>query len=662
MSIHTRRKFIQLATAAGISSYFLGFDRSFANSNPATNDSYADLILHNGNIATQDNLRPFVSAIAIKNGRFIAVGDDDEVIASRNNLRGDRTQVINLQKRTVIPGLNDSHTHLIRGGLNYNLELRWDGVPSLADGLRMLREQVDRTPPNHWVRVVGGFTEFQFAEKRLPTLDELNRIAPNTPVFILHLYDRALLNKAALRALNITKDTPEPPGSLIERDSNGNPTGLLLAKPNALLLYSTLARAPKLPYEFQLNSSRQFMWELNRLGITSVVDAGGGYHKYPDDYKVIEELHQRGELTVRIAYNLFPQQPKEELTDFNRWTNSIQLHQGDEFYQVNGVGETLVFSASDFEDFLQPRPDLTASMEEDLKPTVKLLVEKGWNFRMHATYDESISRFLDVFEEVDREVPLSRVRWFFDHAETITDRNLERVKALGGGIAIQHRMAYQGEYFINRYGEQAASQTPPIQRMLEMGIPVGGGTDGTRIASYNPWVALYWLVAGKTLGGTSLYSETNRLSRMEALRLYTVGSSWFSSEDGKKGAIVPGQFADLAVLSDDYFSIPEDEIKHLQSVLTIVGGKPVYATAEFRNLAPPPLPISPEWSPVARFGGYANSSENARSLMSLKAQGLQAHNPGHIGCCSHLSRCKTSLSSAGSLSGFWGGGCDCFLV
>jgi len=209
-----------------------------------------------------------------------------------------------------------------------------------------------------------------------------------------------------------------------------------------------------------------------------------------------------------------------------------------------------------------------------------------------------------VFEEVNRQVPFKGLNWFFDHCETITDRNLERVKALGGGIAIQHRMAYQGEYFIDRYGKKAAERTPPVRRMLELGIPVGAGTDATRVASYNPWVSLYWLATGKTVGGVSMYPDRNRLSREEALRLYTQGSSWFSSESGKKGAIAPGQLADLVALSDDYLSVPEEQIKSIESVLTIVGGKIVHATNQFAAHAPPTIPVLPEWSPVKYFGGY----------------------------------------------------------
>jgi predicted amidohydrolase YtcJ len=435
-------------------------------------------------------------------GRIAVVGNDADAL----NLKGPTTQVIDLGRRTVIPGLNDSHLHIIRGGLNYNLELRWDGVPSLADAMRMLRAQVQCTPAPQWVRVVGGFCEFQFQERRLPSLEALNEAAPDTPVFILHLYDRALLNRAALRAVGYTKDTPEPPGGIIERDKSGQPTGLLLANPNAWILYKTLSLGPRLPAEYQYNSTRQFLRDLNRLGLTSCCDAGGGFQNYPEDYEVIQHLQKRGELTVRIAYNLFTQRPKAEREDFVNWTTHAKYQQGDDFLRLNGAGEMLVYSATDFEDFRVTRPNMPPSMESELREVVRVLAGNRWPFRLHATYDETIRRALDVFEEVDQELPIRDSRWFFDHCETASDHSLERIKALGGGIAIQDRMAFQGDYFVDRYGAMAAQRTPPIRRMLEMGIPVGAGTDATRVSSYNPWVSLWWLVTGKTLGGTSLYS------------------------------------------------------------------------------------------------------------------------------------------------------------
>lgn len=560
----------------------------------------AELLFVNGRITTLSKDNTEVSAVAVKDGRFLAAGSEAQVMA----FKGDGTRVIDLKGHTVIPGLNDSHIHVIREGLNYNMELRWDGAPSLADAMRMLREQAQRTPAPQWVRVIGGWSEFQFAERRMPTLDEINEVAPETPVFILHLYDRAFLNRAALRALGYTRETPEFPGGEIQRDRNGNPTGLLIARPNASILYASLARGPKLSYEDQLNSSRHFMRELNRLGITSVIDAGGGFQNYPDDYKVIEELARRGELTLRLAYNLFTQRPKEELDDFKRWLTMTEPGKGDDFFRMNGAGEMLVFSGADFEDFLEPRPNLPPSMENELKAVVRLLVEHRWPFRLHATYDESITRFLNIFEEINREVPFQGLRWFFDHAETISDRNIERVKALGGGIAIQDRMAYQGEHFLERYGAEAARRSPPIARMLAMGVHVGAGTDATRVSSFNPWVSLYWLVTGKTVGKTQLYAASNRLDRLDALRFYTLGSAWFSGEEDKKGSIEAGKLADLSALSEDYFSVPEERIKHIRSVLTTVGGKIVYGSGEFAALAPPDLPTSPDWSPVKTYKGY----------------------------------------------------------
>ncbi|ROL76207.1 amidohydrolase [Pseudomonas protegens] len=611
-------------------------------------DAIADLILFNGRLHTVDRAKPRASAVAIKDGRFIAVGNDAQAMA----LRGAGTQVIDLMGRTVIPGLNDSHLHLIRGGLNYNLELRWEGVPSLADALRLLKEQALRTPAPQWVRVVGGWNEFQFAEKRMPTLEELNQAAPDTPVFVLHLYDRALLNRAALRVVGYDRNTPNPPGGEIVRDGNGNPTGMLIARPNAMILYSTLAKGPKLPLEYQVNSTRQFMRELNRLGVTSAIDAGGGFQNYPDDYQVINELAAKQQLTVRIAYNLFTQKPKEELADFKYWTSSVTYGQGDDFLRHNGAGEMLVFSAADFEDFLEPRPDLPQTMEQELEPVVRHLVEQRWPFRLHATYDESISRMLDVFEKVDRDIPFNGLPWFFDHAETISPKNIERVRALGGGIAIQDRMAFQGEYFVERYGAKAAEMTPPIQRMLAEGIPVGAGTDATRVSSYNPWTSLYWMVSGKTVGGLELYPQG--LSRDTALELYTHGSAWFSSEQGKKGQIKVGQLADLVALSADYFSVEEEAIKWIESLLTVVDGKVVHAAGDFDKLAPPSLPVTPDWSPVAKVPGHWKPGAPLQNQVHQCSGPCAVHAHGH-------QKARLSSVPVSDFQGFWGAfGCSCF--
>jgi len=589
------------------------------------------LILKNGKFTTFDKAKSDANAVAIANGRFAAVGDEKEVM----KLAGPKAQVIDLGGRRVIPGLFDSHTHPIRGGLNYNMELRWDGVPSLADAMKMLREQAKRTPSPQWVRVVGGFTEYQFAEKRMPTLKELNDAAPDTPVFVLRLYDRALLNRAALRAVGFNKETKELPGSQIERDKDGEPTGMLIAKPNALILYSTLSKGPKLSLEDQVNSTRHFMRELNRLGVTSVIDAGGGFQNYPQDYEVVERLARADQLTIRIAYNLFTQKPREELADFQGWAKIVKPGQGNDMYRHNGAGEMLVYSAADFEDFREPRPDTPPNMEVELERVVRHLAQVKWPFRLHATYDQ-----------------------------TISPKNIDRVKALGGGIAVQHRMAYQGEDFAKRYGKEMTAEAPPIRRILAAGVPLGAGTDATRVASYNPWVSLYWLVTGRTLGGMPMYPTENRLDRTTALRAWTEANTWFSSEEGKKGAIKSGQLADLAVLSGDYMTVPEDQIKGLVSVLTIVGGKVVYGDGPFSKLAPPLPPASPDWSPVSKFGGYYRGGKKPGPEAAKKAAAAATVVAGHSCAVHGLQRAQTWFADipVSDQNEFWSAlGCSCWM-
>jgi predicted amidohydrolase YtcJ len=621
---------------------------------PASN---ADMILLNGRFTTLDRANPAPEAVAITGNRFAAVGE----LATIMTMAGPETQVIDCGGRRVIPGLADNHIHVIRGGLNFNMELRWDGLTSLSDAMAMLRAQVANTPPPQWVRVVGGFSEHQFAEKRLPTLDEINAAAPDTPVFILHLYDRALMNAAALRAVGYTKDTPNPPGGEIQRDAAGNPTGLLIASPNAGILYSTLAKGPKLPFEYQLNSTRHFMRDLNRLGVTSVIDAGGGFQNYPDDYEVIQKLHDDGQLTIRIAYNLFTQKAGEEKEDFLRWTSQNTYHQGDDYFRLNGAGEMLVFSAADFEDFRMPRPDMPANMEGDLEGVIRILAQNRWPWRLHATYDETITRALDVFEKVNRDIPLEGIHWFFDHAETISERSIDRVAALGGGVAFQHRMAYQGEYFVERYGARAAEATPPIKRVLEAGVKTSAGTDATRVASYDPWVSLSWLVTGKTLGGLGLYPQRNLLDREAALRMWTENTTWFSNEEGRKGRIEVGMLADCAVLDRDYFSVPGDEIRQITSVLTIVDGKPVYGAGDFAGLAPPLPPAMPDWSPVNSFGGYNKAGPEA-ALARVAASSCGCASTCGVHGHDHASAWGASVP-VGNLKSFWGAlGCACWAV
>lgn len=571
-----------------------------------------DTILHNAKVVTLDPARPGATAIAIDDGIVVATGTDAEVLARRSK----QTRVIDLGGRTVIPGLNDSHLHAVRGGRFYNTELRWDGVKTLERGLEMISEQAARTPADQWVRVIGGWSPFQFEEGRMPTPAELTAASPERPVFVLYLYSRGLLNKAAVDKLGITPDTEVPARTRYEFTADGG--AIVHAEPDPTLLYKTIGALPGLSEDDQINSTIHFYRELNRFGLTSAIDAGGGGHVFPKDYVGTRQLADAGEMPIRVSNYLFPQEPGKELDAFKTWTKSwaVNVNLAEKLqhgFVVEGGGEFLVWSAGDFENFLAEQPMLPdrSNWREELVAVTTHLVQQRWPLRIHATYDESIGHIMDVFEEVDASEKkagrsgFAGIRWAIDHAEAVKPTNLKRIAALGGGINVQARMAYAGEYFIERYGKEAAAHAPPLRDIIEAGIPLGVGTDATRVASYNPWVAMNWLVTGKTAGDTETRSPRHRLSRIEALELYTVGSAWFSGEEALKGRLAPGQFADLAVLDQDYLTVPEDRIGTIESVLTMTGGKVVYGNGEFSSLAPKLPPISPKWSPVVEFGGYA---------------------------------------------------------
>ncbi|MFD7276550.1 amidohydrolase [Streptomyces sp. NPDC059862] len=568
---------------------------------PHAVDDAADLVVRNAKVHTGDPHRPQAEALAVRAGVITVVGDDKDVAPHI----GAGTKVVDALGRRMVPGLNDAHLHVIRGGLNYVLELRWDGVPTLRQGLAMLREQAARTPKGQWVRVVGGWSAEQFAERRLPTVAELNAAAPDTPVFVLHLYQSAVLNRAALKAAGFTKDTPDPKGGQIVRGRDGEPTGMLLAAPSALILYSTLAKAPVLDGEHRKTSTRHFLRELNRFGLTSAIDAAGGFQNFPDNYATVIELAEAGELSLRIAYHLFPQTPGQEIDDLARWIEMARPEDGDAWLRLNGAGENLTWAAADFENFTQPRPELTPDYEAEFEKAVRLLMENGWGFRLHATYDETIRRDLAVFEKLAAEglFPAGN-RWLFDHAETVSADSLDRIAALGGAMSVQNRLSFQGEAFLRRYGPGAAADAPPVRAMLERGLTVGGGTDATRVSTYNPWVALHWLVSGRTAGDLALRPPENRVDRQTALAMFTRAGAALTGEEDVKGVLRPGCYADLAVLSDDYFTVAEPDIAHIESLLTVTGGRIVYAAAEYEGLDEELPPVSPEWSPVAHFGGY----------------------------------------------------------
>ena len=572
----------------------------------------AELIIVNARVTTQAGRVDEPTAVATRGQTIVAVGSDPEILA----LRTPRTTVIDAHGRRLIPGLNDSHLHPTRAARYYAAELRWDGVPTLARALDMVRRAAAGTPEGQWVRVIGGWSPYQFAEQRMPTPEELTRAAPETPVFVLHLYSGGIYNQKGVEAARLRETVP-PEGGTIEKDSAGQPTGRIFATPRPTILYRAVSQLGELPADAQASSARHFYRELNRFGLTSTIDAGGGGHQYPAQYAATFDMARQGVLPLRISYYLFAQQPGQELDDIRSWVERERLGANldahhDDGLVLEGAGETLAWSAGDFENFRAERPDLDANprWREELTAAVRTLVQRRWPIRIHATYDESIDRILSVFEAVHRDeqsagrVGFTGLRWAFDHVETIQAAQVARISRLGGGVMIQNRMAFAGEDFVARYGAAAAGHAPPIGQLLAAGIPVGLGTDGTRVSSYNPWLSLYWVVSGRSVGGTPLLSPANRLDRARALELFTVGSAWFSGEEHLKGRIAPGQYADMALLGADFFEVPEEQIRGIESVLTVVGGRLVYAAGPYTDLVPALEPILPAWSPVRTFGGY----------------------------------------------------------
>ncbi|NQX91174.1 MAG: amidohydrolase [Flavobacteriales bacterium] len=595
-----RREFIKGSLALGASSLVMS---SALGRALAQLEGPADLVVRNAKITTIDPKNPSAEAFAVKDGMFYRVGSNSAV----SDLVGRKTQVIDAKGHRIIPGLNDSHTHGVREGLHYGLELRWDWVDSVEEALAMLAEEVKHTPKGQWIRVVGGFSWEQFREKRMPTLEEINRVAPDHPVYIFYLYAYGMLNKKAIEVLNYDNEPIDLyHKGRIEKDRFGRATGVITAAPSGLIMYKTLTKLPTKSKPQQILGTRHFMNEMNALGLTSLSDAGGGGMQYPEAYDVIHDVHAKGLSTVRVGIHTFPQVGGREYDDYKKWIGMIKPGDGDDMLRFIGGGENICWAAYDYEIFAQERPDLERNVKEVAMPIYKLLAENDWPWRQHITYNESAEILLDIYEEVAASAGGKLPKGtFIDHGETFSEKTLERIAKLEMGVAVQNRIAYQAEDFVQRYGAAKLAQTPPIKKMLKMGIPVGGGTDATRVSSYNPWYSIHWLATGQSRGGRQMYGEDNILTREEAIKLWTTGSAWFTGDEGKKGAITEGQLADFTILNQDVMSVPDALISRTHSKLTALGGEIVHAYSDFEKFAPEALPdVSPDWSPLYRTGDF----------------------------------------------------------
>lgn len=523
----------------------------------------ADLIVTNARVATLDAGSRMAQALAVRDGRILAVGSS----AAMQALAGPSTRQIDAGGRTVIPGLIDSHMHAVRAALSYSTEVNWIGAHTIAEAMQRLR-QAAQSRPGAWVIVAGGWTELQFAEKRRPSLDEVLAAVPDNPVWIQLFYSDLLLTPKAMTALAITPATL-PQGIAAQPNAPGWHTG------NIVTMSAVFDRLPKPTFEDNLTGTRQFFTELNRLALTGVVDPGG-FSIAPAQYAALLKLWQDKALTLRVAYSLFAQKAGAELAEYQDLTQMLPMGFGDDMLRFNGIGERVTIAM-----YNNAAPD--AATREKFLEVARWAARQRMTLTIHQNDDASAHHLLDLFEQVDRETPIAPLRWSIAHLDNATPVTLARMKALGVGWAMQDAMYLAGDSRVAAAGAARARTMPPMMTALRMGLPLGAGTDAHRVASYNPFAALQWMLDGKTVGGVPTRGPEETPTREQALRMYTVGSAWFTFDEGRRGSLEPGKLADFAILDRDFFAVPVDQIGGTVSLLTVVGGRPVYSAAPFKT-------------------------------------------------------------------------------
>jgi predicted amidohydrolase YtcJ len=527
----------------------------------------ADLIVTNGKIVTLDPSSTVAQALAVRDGKIAAVGGKEAVEA----LAGPSTVRIDAGGRTVIPGLIDSHIHAIRAGLTYSTEVNWIGAGTIAEAMDRLR-QAAKARPGAWLIVAGGWSELQFAEKRRPTLDEVAAAASDNPAYIQLFYSAVLMTPKAQAALGISAENL-PAGITAEKTASGEPTGWFAG--TIVSISALFDRLPKPTFEDNVAGTRGFFTELNRLAITGVVDPGG-FSISPAQYAALLRLWRDKALTVRVAYSLFAQNIGAEFAEFKNLTQLLPMGFGDDRLRFNGIGERITGAM-----YNNNAPD--AAAKEKFLEIIRWAAQQGLAVTIHWPEDKSVHHLLDLYEEVNKQTPIAPLRWSIAHLDNASPETLARMKALGIGWTMQDAMYLGGDRMAAQAGE-AARRMPPIATALRLGVHVGAGTDAHRVASYNPFVALQWMLDGKTVGGLSTRGPDETPSREDALRLYTVGSAWFSFDETRRGTLEAGKLADFAILSQDFLTVPVERIGATTSLLTVVGGNAVYKADEFSNL------------------------------------------------------------------------------
>jgi predicted amidohydrolase YtcJ len=529
-----------------------------------------DTVLVNGKILTVDAQFSTREALAIRDGKILAVGSS----ADMRKLAGPRSRVIDLQGRTVIPGLIDSHLHAIRAAETFATEVNWIGAPTLADALGRIRDASRAMQPGAWLIVAGGWNVQQFKEDRRPTQAELVAAAPDNPVYVQLGYGWAMLTPAALKALNISVDADVPAGGRLEKDATAKPTGAISGGQGAII--ALFDKLPKPTFDQQVDGTKKFFRELNRLGLTGVVDPGGN-NLAPEDYQAVFKVWRDGRMTMRVAYTLCGQTPGAEFAEIKNLVALMPQGFGDDMLRFNGLGERITAAMNN-----NPRP--TEADKEQYYQIVKWAAERGLSLTMHWNNDASVDQLLSIFERVNKDVPIAPLRWSIAHLNDASPATLNRMKALGVGWTVQDAMYFGGEGYVQQAGAEAARRVPPVNTGTKIGVPIGGGTDAHRVASYNPFTSLQWFLDGKTVAGVAIRGSEETPDRAAALRFYTLGSAWFSFDEKKRGSLEAGKLADLAVLSQDYMTVPLSDIHNTESLLTMVGGRVVYAAGPFKSL------------------------------------------------------------------------------
>jgi predicted amidohydrolase YtcJ len=529
-----------------------------------------DLVLVNGKVVTVDARSSVQEALAIRDGKVLAVGRSAEI----RRLATPATRVVDLGGRTVIPGLIDSHLHAIRAALSFSTEVNWIGARSLPEALGRIKAAAQRRPPGAWLIVAGGWNELQFAERRRPTQAELEAAAPNNPVYVQLGYGWAVMTDEGFAKLGITSDADLPGGGKLERDGD-KPTGAISGGQGAII--ALFDRLPKPTFADQVEGTKEFFHELNRLGLTGVVDPGGN-NLFPPDYRALFDVWRQHALTVRVAYSLNGQTAGKELEELQGLTALMPMGFGDDRLHFNGLGERITLAMNN-----NPAP--SAEDKERYYEIVRWAAERGMAITMHWGPNGTVDHLLGIFERVNREIPIEPLRWSIAHLNDASEETLRRMSALGVGWTVQDAMYFGGEDLVRRQGKDAGRRVPPVVTGARLGVHIGAGTDAHRVASYNPFTSLQWFLDGKTVAGTPIRGPEETPDRMTALRFYTQGSAWFSFDDDKRGSLESGKLADLAVLSADYLTVPVDEVGDIESVLTLLGGDVVYAAGDFVGLA-----------------------------------------------------------------------------